>query len=227
MIEVTPIGHIKSPWSERFGIPRQASLAQAIKCTIVLDGPGDMQQSLRGLSDFSHIWILFHFHETKGKSWKPIVRPPRLGGKEGRGVFATRSPFRPNPIGLSAVKLLGIHLNEKHPILEVEGGDFLDGTPVLDIKPYVPYADQISSAQGAWASDEDPLLSIVWQTLPPDNTSARYAIERTIALDPRPAWERGLDGANGQSWGVRVDDFEVRWSVKDGKAVIFSLESCL
>lgn len=227
MIDMTPIGYIESPWSERFGIPRQASLAQTIKCKIVLDGPGDMHQALRGLSDFSHIWILFHFHETKGKSWKPIVRPPRLGGKEGRGVLATRSPFRPNSIGLSAVKLLAIHHGEKHPILEVEGGDFLDGTPVLDIKPYVPYADQIPSALSTWASDEDPLLTLVWETPAPENLSARYAIERTIALDPRPAWERGHDGAPDQSWGVRVGAYEVRWSVKEGRAIIFSLETSL
>lgn len=224
MIESTPIGYIRSPWSERFGIPRQAGLAKSIKCSLVLDGPGDMTQALRGLIDFSHIWILFYFHDTKGKSWKPIVRPPRLGGKEGRGVFATRSPFRPNSIGLSAVKLLAIDLSQKHPVLEIEGGDFLDRTPLLDIKPYIPYADMIPAAVSAWATDTDPILDIVWEAHPPRNLRDQEAIESTISLDPRPAWERGNDGEPGQSWGVRVGDFEARWTVLGGIATIFSLE---
>jgi len=224
MIESKPIGYIKSPWSERFGIPRQAGLAKSIQCSLVLDGPGDMHQSLRGLSDFSHIWILFYFHETKGKTWKPIVRPPRLGGKEGRGVFATRSPFRPNSIGLSAVKLLSIDLSQKHPVLQIEGGDFLDRTPLLDIKPYIPYADRIPSAESAWAQDSDQILTISWETKPPEDLRDQMAIESTIGLDPRPAWERGRDGEPSQSWGVRVGVYQARWAVKGGIATIISLE---
>jgi tRNA-Thr(GGU) m(6)t(6)A37 methyltransferase TsaA len=224
MTEMIPIGFIKSPWPERFGIPRQPGLAAGVKSYIVLNGSGDMHLSVRGLDEFSHIWVLFHFHDLKSESWKPIVRPPRLGGKTGKGVFATRSPFRPNPIGLSAVKLLKIDLSGEHPVLEIEGGDFLNATPVLDIKPYVPYADSFPEAKSAWASDEDPLLSVTWKCDEPSSVEIKNIVESTIALDPRPAWERGKIGGLNQSWGIRIENYNVKWIVTEQGACIISIE---
>ena len=224
MTEIHSIGYIKSPWPERFGIPRQPGLAAGIKSYIVLEGPGDMHLSVRGLEDFSHIWVIFHFHDLKNDDWKPIVRPPRLGGKTGKGVFATRSPFRPNPIGLSAVKLLGIDLSGEHPVLEIEGGDFLNFTPVFDIKPYIPYADSLPEAKSAWASNEDPLLTVVWQCDAPQSNDLKIMIESTIALDPRPAWERGKVGNANQSWGVKIEKCDVKWTVTEQGACIISIE---
>jgi len=225
MVDFTPIGYIETPWPNRFGIPRQPSLAKNIRSKIVLSESNQFSQAIRGLEAFSHIWVIFHFHETKGKSWKPIVRPPRLGGKTGKGVFATRSPFRPNPIGLSAVKILEISEKEGKPVIEIMGGDFLHGTPVLDIKPYVVYADSIPEAVSSWAQDDDQRLKIQWITSPPENNELTQEIEETIALDPRPGWERGKDGATDQSWGVRVRNANIRWQVMDGTANIIEIQN--
>lgn len=223
MTEFFPIGTIQSPWPDRFGIPRQSCLAKNIRSRIVFNHSANFQDALRGLEKFSHMWVIFHFHDTKGKAWKPIVRPPRLGGKAGKGVFATRSPFRPNAIGLSAVKILAIGREGDRVVIDFSGGDFLDGTPVLDIKPYVAYADSIPEAESDWAKDDDLKLAIQWRVSAPVDEALRLEIEETIALDPRPGWERGHDGLPGQSWGVSVRNMDIRWEVLEGTARIIEI----
>ncbi|MDB2447306.1 tRNA (N6-threonylcarbamoyladenosine(37)-N6)-methyltransferase TrmO, partial [bacterium] len=214
------IGHISSDYKQRFAIPRQPGLSASAVSKVYLDSKYSLD-SVKGLDDFTHIWVVFHFHDTKGKGWKEVVRPPRLGGKIGRGVFATRSPFRPNSIGLSVVKLISFYKEEKtkRVVIEVAGGDFLDGTPVFDIKPYVPYADIVSEAKSAWANTPDVVMPVelfedeVCTTL---DVLAKESFEKerkfifeNISLDPRPPHERNKDGKAGQSWGVKLGSFDV------------------
>jgi tRNA-Thr(GGU) m(6)t(6)A37 methyltransferase TsaA len=145
---LSPIGTIHSCYGEKFGIPRQPGLVKSATATLELLPPYNSPDALRGLDGFSHLWVIFLFHQSTRNQWKATVRPPRLGGNERVGVFASRSNFRPNPIGLSVVELLTVEGTQLH----LGGGDFLDGTPVLDIKPYLPYADCIPSATGAFAT---------------------------------------------------------------------------
>lgn len=226
---MNPIGLIASPYKQRFAIPRQPGLVKSARAKIYLN-PSFSLNAVKGIDEFSHIWVIFKFHESRGQGFKEVVRPPKLGGKVGRGVFATRSPFRPNDIGLSVVKLLGFSEEEKKVVLEVEGGDFLDGTPVYDIKPYVPYADAKNDATSEWAQSEEPRLSVNYdaqsltQTLSPDererfDTQIDF-IGESLSLDPRPAHERGMDARMGQTWGVILGDFEVKFTVEDGAVVI-------
>lgn len=155
--EFQSIGRVHSPYKEKFAIPRQPGLVSAAKGHIALLGDCNREEILRGIEGFSHIWLSFVFHQAIKEDWKPMVRPPRLGGNQKVGVFASRSPFRPNPIGLSVVKLDGIEkqtLNNQASQWRVNfsGGDLLDGTPILDIKPYIPYADALPDATGGFAS---------------------------------------------------------------------------
>ena len=233
---IHPIGVIRSQYKQRFAIPRQSGLSLVSVSKLVLNKRFSAD-SVRGLTDFSHLWVLFKFHETKGKAWKEVVRPPRLGGKKGRGVFATRTPFRPNPIGLSAVKILKLYQDTDERgrlVIDVQGGDFLDGTPIFDIKPYVPYADNIPTAQSSWASQEDSRIVVSFNEgdltsgLSPDErvllaSQSEFIIE-TLSLDPRPAHERGKNAREGQTWGVVLGDFEVKWTVKGGVAIVVSIE---
>ena len=139
---ITPIAHIRNDFPEKFGIPRQSGLVQTLRADIVFEPPYRNPDALRGLSDFSHLWLTWLFSQAMRPTWSPTVRPPRLGGNTRMGVFATRSPYRPNPLGLSCVKLEGIRLHTPDgPILQVSGADLLDGTPIFDIKPYLPHID--------------------------------------------------------------------------------------
>ena len=142
-----PIAHIRSPYVEKFGVPRQGNLAPHVISEIVFEPPFRNEDCIRGLETFSHLWLIWKFHHN-GDEWHPTVRPPRLGGNTRLGVFATRSPFRPNGLGLSVVKLVSI---EPGPVLRVSGADMVDGTPIVDIKPYVPYADSYPNAKGGFA----------------------------------------------------------------------------
>lgn len=151
--QMTSIGVISSPYKEKFAIPRQPGLVSSAKATLTLTPPYDEPDALRGLAEFSHVWLVFAFHETMDKGWNPTVRPPRLGGNERLGVFATRSTFRPNPIGLSVAKLEGITTRNNQCQLHLSGIDLVDGTPILDIKPYIPYADNVPDAQGSYANE--------------------------------------------------------------------------
>ena len=214
------IGHIHSPYAEKFGIPRQSGLVPAARARLKLDPQFAPAEALRGLEDCSHLWILWLAHVTEG--WRPTVRPPRLGGNRRMGVYASRSPFRPNPIGLSAVRLEAVQIGPP-PVLELSGGDFLDGTPVIDIKPYLPWADALPDAQGGFA-DQAPAADLAVEF--PRESSAealsptdRELIRQTLAQDPRPAYHDD----SAREYGSRIADWEVRWQVIDGRVRIRSL----
>lgn len=228
---LTPIAYIRSCYTQRFGIPRQAGLAPSATAQIVLKDTQENQLSIKGLEDFSHLWVVFVFHSDRYKKSKPMVWPPRLGGKKKMGVFATRSPNRPNPIGLSAVTLESITRKKNEILIEIKGGDFLDGTPVLDIKPYIAFADSIPTATSTWVAPIEEVMTVEWtevalnglsDSMEPtaDSAMLRQLIDETIALDPRPAHERDKDGLPNQRWHMRLFDLDISWGVINGVAEI-------
>lgn len=230
-VTFTPIAYIQSCYPDRFGIPRQAGLVPSAYAEIIFDATEENKLALRGIEEFSHIWVLFVFHGQTYGNFKPLVRPPRLGGNKSVGVYATRSPNRPNAIGMSAVRLLGITEKKRELRLQMQGGDFLDGTPVIDVKPYVPYADAIASAQGAWAIEPQNLLSVCWSdqaeavlSAAPEPEKLRCLIEETLAQDPRPGYERGKDGREGKRWTMQVSNYSVFWIVKNGVAKVVTMD---
>ena len=211
-----PIAHIRSPYAEKFGVPRQGNLAPHVISEIIFEPPYRNPECVRGLEAFSHLWLIWKFHHN-GETWHPTVRPPRLGGNTRLGVFATRSPFRPNGLGLSVVKLLSV---EPGPVLRVSGADMVDGSPIYDIKPYVPYADSIPEAAGGFTSVARPLLQVEWQTARPDESAEWVAaLEETLAQDPRPAYQ---DDAQ-RVYHLLFRPWEISFRVEKGKACIISL----
>ncbi len=221
-MNIEPVGIIHSCFKEKFGIPRQAGLVKSATATLELFPPYNVEEALRGIKEFSHLWIVFAFHESVCEKFQPTVRPPRLGGNTRVGVFATRSPFRPNPIGLSVVELKGV----SGTTLELATGDFLDGTPVLDIKPYIPYADSIHEATGGFAPDApeaantvelSPNAKIVFQTLEKDQ---QQLIKDMLSYNPRPAYQ--ADDPD-RLFGTRVFDLEVKWKQFNGVVTLTSI----
>lgn len=211
-----PIAHIRSPYAEKFGVPRQGNLAPHVISEIIFEPPYRNPECVRGLEAFSHLWLIWKFHHN-GETWHPTVRPPRLGGNTRLGVFATRSPFRPNGLGLSVVKLLSV---EPGPVLRVSGADMVDGSPIYDIKPYVPYADSIPEAAGGFTSVARPLLLVEWQTARPDEPAEWVAaLEETLAQDPRPAYQ---DDAQ-RVYHLLFLPWEISFRVENGKACIIRL----
>jgi tRNA-Thr(GGU) m(6)t(6)A37 methyltransferase TsaA len=217
-----PIAHIKSPYKQKFAIPRQPNLVKEAQGEIVFEKDFSDPNSLRGIEQFSHLWLIFVFHETADKGWSPTVQPPRLGGKENIGVFATRSTFRPNPIGLSVVENLGWTQSGSSLTLQVGGLDLLDGTPILDIKPYIPYADILPNATAGFAESapesdydisfspdaENKLLEI--ETDYPDFRSFIIAV---LKQDPRPAWRKKEQ--DDKRYGMSLYNFNIKWQVHD------------
>lgn len=221
---IRPIARVISPYREKFGIPRQPGLVAAAHGYLEMLPGFDRAEAFEGIEGFSHLWVIFGFHQCDGK-WRLRVRPPRLGGNREVGVFASRAPYRPNGLGLSVLRYEGIELGEGVRIA-VSGLDLQHGTPVYDIKPYVPYADSLPDAFGGFA-DEAPLarLEVVFSTparavLDGLEDSAGFAdlIVQTLALDPRPAYRQG--GSEDRLYGMRLQDFDVRWRVRDGQAVV-------
>lgn len=210
---VRPIGHVRAPWREKFGVPRQSGLSR-VEATIALDPALITREALRGLEQVSHVWVIAWFHDIPGGGGlRSTVRPPRLGGSERLGVLATRSPHRPNPLALSVVELLGIEDRELH----VRGIDLLDGTPVLDLKPYLPYADALPTARCAWASEAPPPLAVRFapalELLAQRGELApalRETIVDTLRWDPRPAHQRDEPG---RTYAMRLLDVDVRFRV--------------
>lgn len=222
-----PIGTMHSCYGEKFGIPRQPGLVKSATATLELLPPYDTPDAFRGLADFSHLWVIFQFHQSTCQSWKATVRPPRLGGNERVGVFASRSNFRPNPIGLSVVELLAVEGTR----LKLGGGDFLDGTPVLDIKPYIPYADSIPEARGAFAGTAPERVNQVvfsaeaeqaCQALEnADRPALRQLLCDMLSFNPRPAYQAD----NPQRvFGTRIFDLEVRWRQSEGRVEVVALD---
>ena len=230
-IPFEPIGIIHSGFKEKFGIPRQPGLATSMAATVELLPPYSSQEAVRGLEQCSHIWLLFIFSACVDKGWSPTVRPPRLGGNERLGVFASRSPFRPNPIGLSAVKLEGIRFENSKVLLDVSGADLLDQTPIVDIKPYLPYADSLPEAEFALASQIEALelpLQFSKESLQSlQHHQQRLAVPlqqqvtEILQCDPRPAYHKGK--ANEREYGVRLHDLNIRWKVYSDHIRIISI----
>ena len=207
------IARVHSDFATKFGVPRQSGLVESLESTLVFEPEFRNEEALRGLEGFSHLWLVWVFHHADRPGWSPTVRPPRLGGNVRMGVFATRSPFRPNPIGLSAARLAGLeHTRDRGTVLHLRGTDLVDGTPVLDIKPYVPYADAIPGALGGFASapagevlavDIPPALL---DRVPPDR---REALRGVLAQDPRPRCQ----GDSDRVYGFAFAGLEVRFTV--------------
>lgn len=233
MLVIAPIAYIRSCYTQRFGIPRQAGLVQSATAQIVFEANEANKLSLRDVEQFSHLWVIFWFHGQNYGAFKSLVSPPRLGGSKQVGVYATRSPNRPNPIGLSAVALEKVEFKTNEILVHIRGGDLLDGTPVLDLKPYIPYADLIPAANGAWAVEPATVLPVAWsaeatqqleqlwaQGQVGDLGGLRQLIIETLVQDPRPAYERQKDGQAGQHWDMQIERVDVRWQVSGGVATI-------
>ena len=212
--EMHAIARMRSDFSAKFGIPRQSGLVEALRSTIVFEPEFRNADALRGIEDFSHLWIIWQFSEAVRQGWSPTVRPPRLGGNTRMGVFATRSPFRPNNLGLSCVKLLGVEQTAAYGIvLHVGGADLLDGTPIFDIKPYVPYADCHPEASGGFTDAAGEYLLKVdfpaglLEILPPEKREAAIGV---LSHDPRPSYQRKA----GRVYGLTFAGFDIRFTVE-------------
>ena len=213
--ELKTIGHVRSDFPEKFGIPRQAGIVDALEAAIIFEPEYRREEALRGLEGFSHIWVIWQFSEAVRDSWSPTVRPPRLGGNARMGVFATRSPFRPNALGLSCVRLLGIgHGANCGAYLRIAGADMMDGTPVYDIKPYIPYADSHPEARGSFATaHSDDYLQVQF---PPEllnkiPQSKQKPLIQILALDPRPAYQQDPE----RIYGFPFAGLEIKFRVEE------------
>jgi tRNA-Thr(GGU) m(6)t(6)A37 methyltransferase TsaA len=213
------IATIESPYKEKFAIPRQPNLVNAAKGKVILCGLANNEELVRDIEQFSHLWLIFVFHGTQAQGWKPLVRPPRLGGNKKTGVLATRSTFRPNPIGMSVVKLDKVTTEQKQTVLHISGLDLLDGTPIIDIKPYVPYSDAITDAQGGFAQTEPNAdVSINFTDQAQTDLSqyqTKYSelallIEQVLSQDPRPAYKHNQ--LDDKIYGMRLFDLNIQWT---------------
>ncbi len=207
------IAHIRSDFSTKFGIPRQSGLVEELTATVVFEPEYRNPDALRGLEGFSHLWLIWEFSKAKRESWSPTVRPPRLGGNTRLGVFATRSPFRPNPVALSCVRLLEIRRSESDgTVLIVAGADLMDGTPIYDIKPYIPYSDAHPDATGGFTENADDFLLTVefpdalLTKIPSDR---RESLLKVLAHDPRPSYQDDPE----RVYGMEFAGHDVRFTV--------------
>ncbi len=215
------LGYVRSPYKQKFAIPRQPGLIAEAIGELVLQPPFADDAIIRGIDSFSHLWLVFQFHETADKGWSPLVRPPRLGGNQKKGVFATRATFRPNPIGLSVVKFLGSYREGEKLVLKLGGIDLLDGTPILDIKPYLPYADAHPEANGGFADaapSTDMTVSFSQEALTFCQAQSKYPelqqfIEKVLRQDPRPPYKKQKD--ERQSYGMTLYEFNIKWTVDE------------
>lgn len=215
------IAHIRSDFKTKFGIPRQSGLADNT-ATIVFEPEYRFDEALRGIEEYSHLWLLWEFSEVKDKEWSPTVRPPRLGGNKRVGVFATRSPFRPNPLGLSCVKLLKTEKTDEGTVLIVSGADLMDGTPIYDIKPYIPYADCKPEAFAGFAQEKkDYSLKVqckeeLQKLIPCEKQEVLLQI---LSQDPRPQY---IDDPN-RIYGFEFADFEIKFTVRGDTLIVESI----
>ena len=214
-INIQVIARMHSDFATKFGIPRQSGLVEELRSTIVFEPEFRNADALRGIEGFSHLWIIWQFSEAVRTGWSPTVRPPRLGGNTRMGVFATRSPFRPNNLGLSCVKLLGVEETAEHGfVLHVGGADLMDGTPIFDIKPYVPYADAHPEAVGGFTDTADAFLldvafpDALLAILPAEKRQAAISV---LSHDPRPSYQRKPD----RIYGLTFAGYDIRFTVED------------
>ena len=225
-----PIATIHSPFREKFATPRQPGLVSSVTATIEFQPDFATPEAVRSLEGFSHLWLIFLFHHNWQKGWKPTVRPPRLGGNQRVGVYASRSPFRPNPIGLSAVKLLSISNEQGNISLEVQGADLIDSTPIFDIKPYIAYGDSIPTASSGFAQEApDKPLKTTFSALSQQQLNSYRSespgleemLTETLSLDPRPAYRQNKD--EDQEYGVLFDRYNIHWKVTGQELIILNI----
>ena len=218
-----PVARIHSEFPTKFGVPRQAGLVEGLRAMVVFEPPYRTADALRGIEGFSHLWLIWEFSENRRTGWSPTVRPPRLGGNQRLGVFATRSPFRPNPIGLSCVKLERVELSTPDgPVLWVSGADLVDGTPILDIKPYLPYADCRPEAVGGFAGEAPEghlTVDIPGSLLAQVPEAHREALMSILAQDPRPPYQNDPN----RVYGFGFAGMEVRFRVEDGVLTVVNV----
>ena len=222
-VEIQVIARMRSDFPTKFGIPRQPSLVDGLRSTIVFEPGFRNPDTLRGMEGFSHLWIIWQFSEAVRTDWSPTVRPPRLGGNTRMGVFATRSPFRPNSLGLSCVKLEGIEYDSKDgPLIHVSGADLMDGTPIFDIKPYIPYADAHPEALGGFTDTAgDFLLKVdfpeeLLSLLPAEKRQAAVGV---LSHDPRPSYQRKPE----RIYGLPFAGFDIRFRVAEDQLTVLEV----
>lgn len=222
-ITIQPIARMKSDFATKFGIPRQSGLVQELRSTVIFEPEFRREDALRGIEGFSHLWLIWQFSQAVRSGWSPTVRPPRLGGNTRLGVFATRSPFRPNNLGLSCVKLLGMEKTAEYgTVLHVAGADLMDGTPIFDIKPYIPYADCQKDATGGFTDTAgDFLLKVdfppaLLEKLPKDKQEAAMAV---LSHDPRPSYQRAPE----RVYGLTFAGVDIRFTVEDDKLQVIEV----
>lgn len=227
---IDPVGVVRSCFGGKFGVPRQPGLCPSAWGELVFHPAYRSPEAVRGIEGFSHVWLIFGFHETAGQGWKPTVRPPRLGGNERVGVFASRSTFRPNGLGLSLVRLEGIDFESTEgPVLKLGGLDLVDGTPVYDIKPYLAYAEALPDAAAGFADEEIPRLEVrisdaaaaEFDLLP---ARAQALVREVLSLDPRPATR--CDGDPERVFGALLCGYNVRFRMEAGACTVVGLERC-
>lgn len=218
------IARMKSDFPDKFGIPRQSGLVQQLRSTIVFEPEYRNPDALRGLEDFSHLWIIWQFSKAVRSDWSPTVRPPRLGGNTRMGVFATRSPFRPNEIGLSSVKILDVEETAEYgTVIHVAGADLMDGTPIFDIKPYVPYSDCHPDATGGFTDSADDFLlkvEIPESHLQKVSSDKRDALYGVLSHDPRPSYQQDPE----RIYGLSFAGMNIRFTVADKTLTVIEIK---
>lgn len=223
-MELKTIARIKSDFAAKFGVPRQSGLVESLRAEVIFEPDYRVPEAVRGLDGYSHIWLIWQFSQAVRENWSPTVRPPRLGGNRRVGVFATRSPFRPNALGLSCVRLEGVELTrERGPVLHVAGADLVDGTPIFDIKPYLPYADSRPDASGGF-TDASPRRALEVEISPAllerVPGSRREALLGVLANDPRPSYRTDP----GRVYGFTFAGLEVKFRVDGETLYVLSVE---
>ena len=224
MISIKPIATMRSDFHSKFGIPRQSGLVSQLRSTIVFEPEYRIADALRGMEDFSHLWLIWQFSENVRSDWSPTVRPPRLGGNTRLGVFATRSPFRPNNLGLSCVELVGIEQTQEFgTVIHVAGADLMDGTPIFDIKPYIPYSDCKTDAVGGFTdTTQRKVLQVnfpdqLLEKLPEAKQAAAMGV---LAQDPRPSYQTDPD----RVYGLPFAGFDIRFRVEDDLLTVIEMK---
>lgn len=230
MYTIEPIGFIESPYKEKFAVPRQPRLVPSARARVRLSGAANCLESVREIEQFSHVWLLFLFDQNLQAGWKPTVRPPRLGGNDRIGVFASRATFRPNGIGMSAIELKGVTQDKGQTYLELGSVDLVDGTPIIDIKPYIPYSDSIPNAAGGFAAEEPATLEVNFSQQAqqklnqhPNGRHMIAVIKEVLAQDPRPAYKKGKP--DPKEYAVNLFDLNVKFTVSDNLITVTAIES--
>ena len=224
-VNIRIIARMHSDFSTKFGIPRQSGLVEELRSTIVFEPEFRNPDALRGIEEFSHLWLIWQFSEAVRTGWSPTVRPPRLGGNTRMGVFATRSPFRPNNLGLSSVRLLGVeHTAQLGTVLHVGGADLMDGTPIFDIKPYIPYGDCHTDATGGFTDRAGAFVlevefpDALLELLPRDK---REAAIKVLSHDPRPSYQRKPE----RIYGLTFAGFDIRFQVREDRLTVVDVQN--